>query len=250
VAGYCRVCEREVALLVDRQCGAVEAARGWLPNWRERMVCPRCALNNRQRVIADAARRAVCGYRDRRPDVYLMEQVTPIFKWMNESVPQARCIGSEYLGPDVEPGQPVRGIRHEDVERLSFADASFDLILSNDVLEHVADPQKALAEACRVLRPGGVLLMTVPFHLDKAVSERRAALVDGALTHFLPEVYHGNPVSDEGSLVFTDFGWDFLQDMRDAGFASACLRFYWSEVYGHLGANQHYILAKKGADHV
>lgn len=246
VPGYCRVCEREVEFLVDRQCGAVESARSWLPNWRERMVCPRCALNNRQRMIAETARRVVRGYRDRRPDVYLMEQVTPIFKWMNESVPQAHCVGSEYLGPDAEPGQIIRGIRHEDVERLSFADGSFDLILSNDVLEHVADPQKALAEACRVLRPGGVLLMTVPFHLDKPVGVRRSALVDGELTHFLPEVYHGNPVSDEGSLVFTDFGWDFLQGMLDAGFSSACLRFYWSEVYGHLGANQHYILAEKG----
>lgn len=137
----------------------------------------------------------------------------------------------------------IKGVRHEDVEQLSFADGSFDLVLSNDVLEHVVNPAKALEEAYRILRPQGELLMTVPFHLGLEKSVRRAEIVDGKLVHLLPEVYHGNPVSGEGSLVFTDFGWDFLQQMRAAGFARAELRFYWSEVYGHLGVGQHYIYA-------
>jgi GT2 family glycosyltransferase/SAM-dependent methyltransferase/glycosyltransferase involved in cell wall biosynthesis len=246
LTGLCRVCEREVNFLVDRQCGAVETQGIWTPNWRERMVCPCCGLNNRQRMMALAARNAVKRYRDRRPEVYLMEQVTSIFHWMNTCVPQAHCTGSEYLGEDIAPGKVIKGIRHEDVERLSFPDGSFDLVISNDVLEHVVNPRKALEEAFRVLRSHGEMLMTVPFHLNMEKSERRAKLVDGKLVHILPPAYHGNPVSDDGSLVFTDFGWDFLQDICDAGFASAELHFYWSEVYGHLGEGQHYIHAVKG----
>jgi len=244
--GYCRVCESKADFLVDRQCGSVDVkGGGWIPNWRERMVCPACGLNNRQRMMAYAARDVVLGYRDRRPEVYLMEQVTSIYHWMTTSVPQANYTGSEYLGEDIAPGTIVKGIRHEDVERLSFADKSLDLIISNDVLEHVVDPGKSLEEACRVLRPGGQLLMTVPFHMEKEKGVRRAEIVNGKLEHLLPEVYHGNPVSDDGSLVFTDFGWDFLQDIRDAGFAKAEMCFYWSDVYGHLGASQHYIRAVK-----
>lgn len=243
--GYCRVCEREVDFLVDRQCGGGESQGIWLPNWRERMVCPVCGLNNRQRMMAVAARGIVKSYRDRRPDVYLMEQVTSVYHWMVTSVPQARCTGSEYLGENLPPGKVVKGVRHEDVECLSFADASFDLIISNDVLEHVANPRKAMQEVSRVLRPQGELLMTVPFFLDKEKSERRVEVEGGKLNHVLPPIYHGNPVSDEGALVFTDFGWDFLQDIRDAGFAKAESHFYWSEVYGHLGAGQHYIHAVK-----
>ena len=53
-------------------------------------------------------------------------------------------------------------------------------------------------------------------------------------------------MSSKGSLVFTDFGWDFLSDLKKAGFEEATLRFGWSEVYGHLGPGQHYIHAVKG----
>lgn len=46
-------------------------------------------------------------------------------------------------------------------ERLPFADASFDLAICWDVVEHVQDPDRLLAELARVLRPGGRALVTV-----------------------------------------------------------------------------------------
>lgn len=50
-----------------------------------------------------------------------------------------------------------------DAQRLPFAEASFDTVLLLDVLEHIAGPEAALAEAARVLRPDGKLLLTIPF---------------------------------------------------------------------------------------
>ena len=48
-----------------------------------------------------------------------------------------------------------------DAEHLPFADASFDLAIAWDVVEHVQDPERLLAELARVLRPGGRALLTV-----------------------------------------------------------------------------------------
>lgn len=48
------------------------------------------------------------------------------------------------------------------VESIPFPDNSFDSIVCTQVLEHVAHPEVAMSELNRVLRPGGVLLLTVP----------------------------------------------------------------------------------------
>ncbi len=66
--------------------------------------------------------------------------------------------GVEYIGCDVQAGPNVDRI--EDVHHLSFDDASVGTVVSLDTLEHVADPIRALEEIHRVLRPGGVVLIT------------------------------------------------------------------------------------------
>jgi len=47
-------------------------------------------------------------------------------------------------------------------EELPFSDSKFDLILSHEVLEHVADDRRCLEEMVRVLKPGGRLALFVP----------------------------------------------------------------------------------------
>lgn len=47
-------------------------------------------------------------------------------------------------------------------EQLPFADNSFDLVCAFDVVEHIEDDKKALAEMQRVCRPGGKICITVP----------------------------------------------------------------------------------------
>ncbi|MCS6929515.1 MAG: class I SAM-dependent methyltransferase [Saprospiraceae bacterium] len=49
-----------------------------------------------------------------------------------------------------------------DALNLSYADATFDLVVSCEVIEHVGEPRQMLAEVHRVLRPGGLLIMTFP----------------------------------------------------------------------------------------
>jgi SAM-dependent methyltransferase len=71
---------------------------------------------------------------------------------------------------------------------LPFASGRFGLVTILDVLEHVADDRGLLAEARRVLRPGGTLLLTVPAgpwlwsHRDEAAGHRRRYTAEGLRT--------------------------------------------------------------------
>lgn len=55
--------------------------------------------------------------------------------------------------------------RVEDIHALPDPDASFDVVVSCETIEHVPDPPAAVNELARVLRPGGTLLLTTPNYL-------------------------------------------------------------------------------------
>jgi SAM-dependent methyltransferase len=75
---------------------------------------------------------------------------------------------SEYFGENLARGSIHNGVRHEDVQRLSFEDSKFSLITSTEVFEHVPDYLAGLKEIFRVLKKQGVLLFTVPlFDIEK-----------------------------------------------------------------------------------
>jgi SAM-dependent methyltransferase len=77
-------------------------------------------------------------------------------------------LASEYVGNDVEARPGLTSV--SPIEALDLPDASFDVVLCTQVLEHVRHPQKALGEIARVLKPGGYVLLTThgvyPHHPD------------------------------------------------------------------------------------
>jgi ubiquinone/menaquinone biosynthesis C-methylase UbiE len=78
---------------------------------------------------------------------------------------------AEVVGIDLEPqletdnGAPPFGVR-ADVSRLPFPAATFDMVISRSVIEHVADPPEVFREICRVLRPGGTVVIVTPNKFD------------------------------------------------------------------------------------
>lgn len=76
---------------------------------------------------------------------------------------------TEYVGADL-PGNTKADLAIGPAGEIPSEAGSFDCVLSSQVLEHVVDPQKYLAEAGRVLRPGGSLILSThgiwPYHPD------------------------------------------------------------------------------------
>ena len=66
---------------------------------------------------------------------------------------------AEYVGADL-PGNELAGVTFSETGRIDCEHGAFDVVLSSQVLEHVADPDFYLSEARRVLKPGGTLLLS------------------------------------------------------------------------------------------
>lgn len=125
---------------------------------------------------------------------------------------RAQCPG--YVATQYDPATPwgqthIHGYRCEDLEAQTFADASFDIVITQDVFEHLFAPDRAIAEIARTLKPGGFHICTVPIVRGAQPSVRRARRRrDGSVEHLAPAEYHGNPMDPDGALVTVDWGYD------------------------------------------
>lgn len=123
-----------------------------------------------------------------------------------------------YYWPEKPLGEAdANGVRNEDITRLSFADASFDLVITSDIMEHVYDYRAAFAEILRVLKLGGIHVFSVPtdWPLPEA-TEARVEIVEGVEHHLKPARYHK---SGDGTpcIVYTDFGADLVDIIDTQG---------------------------------
>jgi SAM-dependent methyltransferase len=152
---------------------------------------------------------------------------------------------SEFWGEQYTPGSCLNGIRHEDLERLSFADDSLRVVLSSDVLEHVPDAYAAHQEIFRVLRPGGRHIFTVPFAPGAPRDDVRARRTSGAIEFLAHPLYHGDPVRPhQGVLVWRIFGMEMLTRLGEIGFVNTTMRLN-APRYGILGDNAIVFIARK-----
>jgi SAM-dependent methyltransferase len=118
---------------------------------------------------------------------------------------------ARYVGADL-PGNPAAAVSIGPGSRVAVPDASADLVLSTQVLEHVDDPAAYLRECARVLRPGGHLVLTTHgfwvYHRDPVDYWRWTA--DGLVR----QVEHGglSVVATEGIGGLTAIAVQLFQD--------------------------------------
>lgn len=235
--GWCVACERVAPLTVFGG-----AMLGPYINLREGMVCQHCGINARSRLLYYAATQA---FPDADARLALLEHFSPLSALARRRWPE--LITSEFMHAGGAPGATLTrtladgreaSARHEDLLRLSFADASLDGIVHNDVLEHVPDAAIALRECRRVLRPGGRALFTMPwFPWVERTRVRGRLRADGTLEELLPTELHGDGLRKDGVYTYYNFGADLEGMLAAAGFARARFGACYAPSLGFLSNN-------------
>lgn len=129
---------------------------------------------------------------------------------------------SEYVGTDIE----VSGHDHRneaidvyyDGKTLPFADESFDSIFTSEVFEHVFNLPQILGELHRVLKPGGNMLLTVPFVWDE---------------HEIPYDF-GRYTSFGLRHLLQEQGFVVLQEKKTTDYVSTLCQMWAAYVYQHI----------------
>ena len=206
------------------------------PNYRESLVANGLLSRNRAVLVVLEqlyGSQEVLGQQD----IYLVEALTGFALWLQRHLGGEKLVCSEFL-EDAERG--FSGIPHQDLCALSFGDACFDLVLCNELFEHVRDLELAFREIARVLRPGGRLLATCPLAFGQAESIVKAIHNShtGEVEQLMEAEFHGDPVRPiAGSLVYRIPAWDVLEQLQAAGFSETRMHHVASWKHGVLGSD-------------
>jgi len=85
---------------------------------------------------------------------------------IKDKCPSTLCVGLEYSPELLDLGvalfQDISFIRADAQNMSFFKDASFDVIVAAAIIEHLKNPGEMLRESSRILKPGGILIITTP----------------------------------------------------------------------------------------
>ena len=198
--GFCPCCERKVIF---------SSTDSWL---RDYFFCNNCFSIPRQRALMITIEKYFPDWRNLTIHESSPGECSISQKLKNEC---NKYISTQYY-PEQPFGSIVSGSRNEDLEKQTFGDESFDIVITQDVMEHVYEPVKAFKEIARTLKKGGAHIFTVPIINKFKKTEVWATRGENGESVFLknPE-YHKNPVDPKGSPVTMHWGFDIVDFIRE-----------------------------------
>lgn len=190
-SGYCSCCRKVVDFTIFGE------------SLRDQYICNSCNSIPRQRHLQYILDRHFPGW-----EALDIHESSPSNDFISR---YAKSYSYSHYIPNVPFGKlSPSGVRSENLESLTLSSNSVDIFITQDVLEHVFSPEKAIREITRVLKPGGAHLFTTPKYEVYQNSFARAIIDEDNIVHNVHSpVFHGNPVGDGKSLVTWDYGDDF-----------------------------------------
>lgn len=210
--GYCPCCEKYTLF------------RSYDYLYREYYNCLRCGSNPRQRAVMKIVKELFPNWKND-----FIHESSPSGATFQRMLKECRNYSYSYFYPDKDLGMTLEGegaVTNQNLQALTFANNVFDIFITQDVLEHVNEPKKAIQEIYRCLKPGGKHIFTVPA-APFVPTRPRIKVENGNIIPIMEKVYHGNPICEDGSLVTYDWGCDICKIIDSTtGFKTEVKTFY------------------------
>ena len=233
VDGQCNVCGKQAYFFYQE-----------VALWRESLNCEHCRTTSRYRSITRGILRAICELTgDEATSLATLPHSSKTRLRVYDTQPPFYCDPCAYPLPDLlkatgwvevvlsqyKPKKPLgkvlaKGVTNQNLECLTFADDSLDIVITSDVMEHVRLDDRAHREIYRVLKTGGIYIFTVPHNRAWDETLIRVQIIDpddpSKDVHLLEPEYHGDTNSDEGGgvLAYRTYGKDVETFLAGLGF--------------------------------
>ena len=153
--GRCVICEADVTFT---------AQYAW---FRDHLKCPGCGSIPRERALMYVIETFYPHWRNLR-----IHEMAPVGRGASIKLGEAAGYEASQYFPTLPLGaRTPPGWINQDAEKLTCADGAFDLVVTQDVFEHIFDIDAAFREIRRTLRPGGAHVFTTPL-VKKAAADR------------------------------------------------------------------------------
>jgi hypothetical protein len=198
--GFCPICEKNTVFSSNSHC------------LRELFYCHRCGSTSRERAMFLAIEKHYPNWRELK-----IHESSPNNRGLSRKLKkECRNYSPSQFFPNKKFGRFVKGVRNENLEKLTFNEDDFDLFITQDVVEHIYNPEFAFAEIYRVLKHNGAHIFSVPIVNRKGKTEVWAKLGENGELVFLktPE-YHKSPIS-AGSPCTIHYGYDIVEMIKNA----------------------------------
>ncbi|MEE2708974.1 MAG: class I SAM-dependent methyltransferase [Gemmatimonadota bacterium] len=159
---------------------------------------------------------------------------------------EGRTHGADLYGMDLSArrltitknrGFPVR-VLDGNAEYIPFSDDTFDIVICTEALEHLIAPSEALLEIKRILKPGGLMILTVPsLHIAFLTMNPLSwfeALVSIVLPSVLPPFHDLYDPSDTETVIHRAFSYQEMHQYLDDAFTDVSMSALYSHVEGIL----------------